>query len=286
MAVTYPLLEKEELYQTSDINYIYLTHKKLPFCTNMIDNIFNLDYINLESFSKVATLLLSSKVGFSIVVILITVLLLSPVSTSAFRKNLSFGVGKPRRNTKTAFREFGPSLYSVRDESLQSAKKKFESIAVKFEDRKENVKRLLDEFSQPFNVNMRTSDNNFMVPENSEEDEEHTVIVENPNAPKEGIAHFVFFVHGYNGKPADLLYLRTAMASEAEQRLASNVDKSCTVAPNGSHTKEIIFHSCQTNSGQTSDGVKKGGKHDAFILLHFFDASKCEVAHLTAPLYI
>jgi hypothetical protein len=254
----------------------------------MIDNIFNLDNANIESFSKLGLSLINSKVGFSIAVVLITLLLLSPLSTFAFRQSFSFDTSKPRRNAKTAMSEFRPSLSFVRDESLQSVKKKLDYITVKLEDRKESVKRLLDEFSQPFfDVTMSTSDNNSMVSENSEEQDEHTIIVKNPNAPKEGMAHFVFLVHGYNGRPADLLYLRTAMAGEAEKRLALNADKTVTASSNGSHTKEIVFHSCQTNSGQTSDGVEKGGEYVHLVYFTFLFVQNVNLSsRYLAPLYL
>jgi len=222
----------------------------------MIDNIFSLGDENSESVFQMGISLISSKAGFAIAFFLITVLLLSPLSIYAFRQS-PIKTAITRTSSIPLSKEPSPSLSIMRDESLRSVKKKLDSLSVRFEDRKEVVKRFLDEFSQPFlDGIMNTNENNLL----GEEEEQHTVVVKNPNVPKEGIAHFVFLVHGYNGKPDDLLYLRTAMAGEAERRLASNAQNSDATLSNGSHTKEIVFHSCQTNWGRTSDGIEKGGE--------------------------
>lgn len=247
-------------HQTLVIRFILqgetLHSQRASFYTNMIDNMFSLGDENSESILKMGISLLGSKAGFAITVFLITVLLLSPLSTYAFRQS-PIKTAITRKSSIPLSKEPNPSLSIMRNESIRSVKKKLDSLSVKFEDRKEIVKRFLDEFSQPFlDGIMNTTESNLL----GEEEEQHTVVVKNPNVPKEGIAHFVFLVHGYNGKPADLLYLRTAMAGEAERRLASNAQNRDATLSSGSHTKEIVFHSCQSNWGRTSDGIEKGGE--------------------------
>lgn len=71
------------------------------------------------------------------------------------------------------------------------------------------------------------------------------------------MTHFAFLVHGYNGQPADLRYLRCAMATIAEKELGCN-DKSNNPKEISSQDR-VVIHSCQTNYGQTGDGIAKGG---------------------------
>lgn len=105
------------------------------------------------------------------------------------------------------------------------------------------ISKLLEDFSSPF------LQHSLEVKE-----EQDTVVVqnkkqnENENSKKRGVTHFCFLVHGYNGNPSDLLYLRSVMVDEAEQKIEE------------SQCDKIVFHSCQTNYGKTSDGVKAGGE--------------------------
>lgn len=105
------------------------------------------------------------------------------------------------------------------------------------------ISKLLEDFSSPF-----------LQDSLEVKEEQDTVVVqnkkqnENENSKKRGVTHFCFLVHGYNGKPSDLLYLRSVMVDEAEQKIEE------------SQCDKIVFHSCQTNYGKTSDGVEAGGE--------------------------
>lgn len=232
--------------------------------------------------SRAIMSLLNFKTCLAIFVIFITCLLLTPAATNAFRQNISFNSETLTTNLKVAMkkeeivtRTRRPTLLAARSESMQSLRKKFDELSLMFEERKGSVKKFLDEFSQPFidtsssfhnNINgtstrMSFGDNGEELGEGeTEEEEEHTVVIRNDNAPKDGVIHFCFLVHGYNGRPADLLYLRTAMANEAEDEFRSlncQRDESCSSVENKS--KMIVLYSCQSNWGRTSDGVEKGG---------------------------
>ncbi len=148
--------------------------------------------------------------------------------------------------------------YSDKESSQASAppslrRKIIEEVATVFGKRKEIVKQLLDEFSQPF---MGTSS-----PSSSEYDDmDPSVIVECNEASLSSSAtttHFAFLVHGYNGNPADLVYLRTAMAANAEKRL--NQIKRDNPSKYTEQNK-IVIHTCQSNVGSTKDGIENGGK--------------------------
>jgi hypothetical protein len=221
---------------------------------------------------------LNFKICLAIVVILITCLLLSPITTTAFRQHTSFSekianlkvvIKKEDVVTPVAVPRRPTLLLTTRSDSIQSLRKKFDEIALMFEERKESVKKFLDEFSQPFfmdtsfNTNGTRSATSFRFgdsEEEQEEEEEHTVVIRNENVPEDGVIHFCFLVHGYNGRPADLLYLRTAIAEVAEEEFKSiNSQRNETCNSIGNKSKMIVLYSCQSNWGRTSDGVEKGG---------------------------
>mmetsp|Transcript_1412 Transcript_1412/g.2576 ORF Transcript_1412/g.2576 Transcript_1412/m.2576 type:complete len:607 (-) Transcript_1412:4794-6614(-) len=225
--------------------------------------------------SHVATNVLNFKTCLAIAVILITFLLLTSTATNAFRQSTSFS-GMTLMNLKVVMKKDDvvstpvcprrPILSKAKSESMQSIRKKFDDLALMFEERKGSVKKLLDEFSQPFmdtsfNINSSSTNLRFGDNENNqEEEEEHTVVIRNENAPEDGVTHFCFLVHGYNGRPADLLYLRTAMANLAEKELSStNRQREGASESTENTSKMIVLHSCQSNWGRTSDGVEKGG---------------------------
>jgi hypothetical protein len=80
------------------------------------------------------------------------------------------------------------------------------------------------------------------------------------------MTHFAFLVHGYNGNPTDLLYLRTAMAANAEKALVRNESEESEEYDGGENSAieqnqdRIVIHSCQSNIRCTEDGIEKGGK--------------------------
>ena len=137
-----------------------------------------------------------------------------------------------------------------------------------FEERKESVRRVLDDLSQPF-LDTRSALTNIgsSSVDGEEKEEEHTVVVESEseNGAANGVTHFCFLVHGYHGQPADLLYLRSAMVEVAEKKLLEfKSKKNDTGNDNGtaaeSYPSRIVMHSCQSNWRRTSDGVEKGGE--------------------------
>lgn len=231
-----------------------------------------------DTLGDVVTHFLDAKVCIAIAVILITLLLLTPTSTNAFRQHLSFTASsEPLTNLKAiAMKKDDPvtpvprrptSLMMARSESIQSIRKKIDDLAVMFEERKESVKKFLDEFSQPFMDTSFYGVNNTSPVAHAdtvvvEEEEEHTVVIENDLARGDATTHFCFLVHGYNGRPADLLYLRTAMADAAEKEFLDIQGRDAAPSNNTAilNSKKIVFHSCQSNWGRTSDGVEKGGQ--------------------------
>ncbi len=221
---------------------------------------------------------------------------------------------------------------------LGSFKNVLNEVSSMFEERSTQVKKALEDFSQPFvGFTRNDSDYDEDVEEENDDDDNHynendhlemTIIVEGKlnddddndttsNDPPivekvdvsndlqqqnnvEQITHFCFLVHGYRGKPADLLYLRSAMASTAEksfttttlsntsnttssssststtssfaeqnpqdQQRDENDDTSGKEMTNNNHQEKqtkkhrIVLHSCQSNWNRTSDGVEAGGE--------------------------
>ena len=94
----------------------------------------------------------------------------------------------------------------------------------------------------------------------------HNGTLYHPEEKSTGMTHFAFLVHGYNGNPTDLLYLRTAMAANAEKALVRNESEESQECEGGeNYTVEqnqdrIVIHSCQSNIRCTQDGIEKGGK--------------------------
>eukprot|EP00551_Chaetoceros_affinis_P009532 CAMPEP_0203672064 /NCGR_PEP_ID=MMETSP0090-20130426/7678_1 /ASSEMBLY_ACC=CAM_ASM_001088 /TAXON_ID=426623 /ORGANISM="Chaetoceros affinis, Strain CCMP159" /LENGTH=747 /DNA_ID=CAMNT_0050537295 /DNA_START=398 /DNA_END=2641 /DNA_ORIENTATION=- len=122
-----------------------------------------------------------------------------------------------------------------------------------FEERSTQVRKILEDFSQPFVGFTRGDDYDYGYGNGygddgsndndsygSSSDQLDTVVVEGylggtrgtggggfnitieGNNDDEITTHFCFLVHGYRGKPADLLYLRTAMADTAEKLFSHN----------------------------------------------------------------
>ena len=201
--------------------------------------------------------LATSKVGLAIVLLIISILLQSPISmafhlstknslkarrTSVFVESASSKQFETRNTTGTP--DGGEQAKSSQPSLKQNI---FDKVAVVFGKRKKNVRRLLDELSQPFMG--RTSP----LSNHEVEEMDQTVIVENNQTSTLTTTHFAFLVHGYHGNPADLLYLRTAMAAIAEKKKSNTTNQAAG-------QDRIVIHSCQSNLGRTGDGLENGGR--------------------------
>ena len=211
-------------------------------------------------------------------------------SCSILKRQLQQDITSHNTPTKSKYNIISKPNYSPQSSSLHSLQGSFKNVlnevSSMFEERHSQVRKVLEDFSQPFF--------GFIRPEEEEEhdddcenDEEkysdddndshlETIVVEGSlfdidtrnitNVDDENtMTHFCFLVHGDRGKPADLLYLRSAMADTAEKIFLS---KSSTTSITESDDKmnlkankhRIILHSCQSNWNRTSDGIEAGGE--------------------------
>ena len=144
-------------------------------------------------------------------------------------------------------------------------------VSSMFEESQNQVRKALEDFSQPFlgftrgdddisdddatsyyddkgSSNNNDNDNletiviqGFLENQNQMEEKEESTTVEHNG----DMTHFCFLVHGYRGKPADLLYLRSAMADTAEKTFSSSLSSSISSSIN------LVDENTSKNAGTT-----------------------------------
>jgi len=191
--------------------------------------------------------------------------------------------------------------------STTSVRKMLDEVSIMFEERTAYIRKFLDDFSQPLFMSLVDDDQTeSSVDVDDWGDEAETIVIESPSwYPKtdsetecrlpptkiyhndvgntsishsetpsssngKGMTHFCFLVHGYNGKPADLLYLRSVMVQLAQEKLLSgkisgqsgdNENRHQHISTSNQEVAHrIVMHTCHSNWKRTHDGVEKGGE--------------------------
>lgn len=199
--------------------------------------------------------------GGIVCVLLITlVLLLSPKYSNSLRIPNVF-----RNQTLSSRKKISPkdrSISVISYDSVHMMKEKLNEVTSLIEDRQTYLRKVLNDFS--IFGNGGQDDQNQVDPIGGGEDEEdsHTIVIERSrdngcSDAKINTTHFCFLVHGYRGKPADLLYLQSAMKNNAEEQIRSGLDSDSDEYV--SHPR-FVLHSSSSNFGKTSDGIANGGE--------------------------
>ena len=203
--------------------------------------------------------------GGIICILLITfVLLLLPKYSSCLRiPNILRHRSTPPPRDKFSSKDRSISVISY--DSVNMMKEKLNEVTALIEERHSYLRKVLNDFSIIGSSGQDDQNQmNQMEEEDQEEDqqEEHTIVIDRTRDSSstdtiDMTTHFCFLVHGYRGKPADLLYLQSAIKSNAEEQIGQVFDSGLYEHMD---CPRFVLHSSSSNYGKTSDGVENGGE--------------------------